>query len=151
MNPPTLVEAEARGLLVEKGIHTFSNGTERCGWQECNCFDCWFWPYEGPAGEYCAFEAGIDLGEISPALARMFGWVESEKYPGSFEAPRECPFFKQRPEPGDNGEEILPPPPPDPNQLVLIADPNEDASVFANAPDILEEMALAGSTRGDPG
>jgi hypothetical protein len=130
--PITIEEAEERKLLALKprtGIHTFSNGTAGYGWMDCNCFECHYYPMEGPAGELCAFEAAMMAGWVTPELAEMFGWTRSEKYPDSWHAPRLCPFFKQRPDPDDNGDVPPPPPDPDPLQLVLIVDPSEDIAL----------------------
>lgn len=149
--PINLVEAIKRGLIIEsgKGIHQFSNGSERCDWQDGKCFDCWFWPKDGPAGEFCAFEASIDFQTCSPELARLFGWVRDDESAAAyyretgetddlrswFHAPQTCPHFQQRPEKGDDEDETPPPPPTDPHQLVLIADPTEDLALFpATAP-----------------
>lgn len=135
MIPPIgIVEAEERGLLVflpEKGIHTFSNGDHWDSWASGNCFRCRFYA-PNCAGEDCAFEGAALLGSVSPELARMFGWTESAKYPGSFREPEQCPFFKER---KDSDDTPTPPPPdPDPAQFVLIADPTEDAAGIREAP-----------------
>lgn len=149
--PINLDEAEGRRLLVDDdhGIHTFSNGTDWECWASGNCLKCWYWPPDGPAGEFCAFEAASLLHSVSPELARLFGWAQMEKY-ATYDAPRdpkgshrhgwikpdECPCFLERPEKGEGGDDDPPPPPrPDPTQLVLIADPTEDASIFANTPE----------------
>jgi hypothetical protein len=42
-----------------------------------------------------------------------------------------------------HGDDWEPPPPPDPSQLVLIADPTEDAQVFNDAPTPALEETLA--------
>lgn len=79
-------------------------------------------------------------GWVTPELAKMFGWIRDEEaatkyYRSHNEAddgrsfwhpPRPCPFFVERPERGDDGEDPPPPPDPDPNQLTLILDPSED-------------------------
>ena len=54
--PLTCAEAEARGLAVEEGIHTFSNGTDWDCWASHNCHECRFFN-EDVAGKDCAFEA----------------------------------------------------------------------------------------------
>lgn len=135
----TLEEAETRGLLTDAkhGIHTFSNGTAWDCWASGNCFDCWHWdPDEAGA---CAFEAAAFLGMVTPDLAQMFGWVQNPEYadyvgksdpPGShrhgWHAPDQCAFFRRRT--NDDEGENPPPPEPDPCQLVLLADPTEDAA-----------------------
>ena len=60
-----------------------------------------------------------------------FGWTEYAEYPGEYEAPQACRFFREQrddtdgPQPrGDS---------PDPLQLVLLADPTEDAATITNA------------------
>jgi hypothetical protein len=130
-NPIDLEEAEKRGLLApaKHGIHTFSNSDDYFGWAGNNCHECWFYDHEGPAGEHCAFEGAALIGIVSPELAEMFGWTRHEKYPDSWVRPRQCPFFKQRPDDDENGDTPPPPPDPDPHQLVLIADPTEDLAL----------------------
>lgn len=135
MNPPTLEEAGTRGLLTErdKGIHTFSNGDHYDGWASGNCNACRFW-HPADAGAYCAFEAAAFLGLVSPELASLFGWTQctTEYGPRSgWEPPQQCRFFRDR-ERGEDGEALPPPPPADPLQLNLLADPTEDAAAFVS-------------------
>lgn len=131
--PIVLDEARRQKLLAEdgKGVNTFSNGTSYEGWADGNCWECWFWDID-VGGELCAFEAALMIGIVSPALALLFGWKQDEKYPDWWRPPRQCPFFQQRPDKGDDGDYPQPPPDPDPSQLVLIADPTEDLAL-ANA------------------
>lgn len=140
MRPPNYAEAQKRGLLAtdkEQAIHTFSNGTEGHGWMEDQCCVCAYWPPEGPAGEYCALECAMMLGQVSPELVQLFGFKQREtKYgprSGWDMSSQTCGFFKEKPD-SDDGEWTPPPPPPDPNQLVLLADPTEDAVTIQNAP-----------------
>jgi hypothetical protein len=147
--PPTLIDAEERGLLAddEKGIHTFSNGTEHELWADVNCWECRFYS-EDQAGEHCAFEGAALLGSVSPELARLFGWIESAEYPGEFDAPESCAFFRERQD--DDGNDIPVPPDPDPRQLVLIADPREDAAMVrqpVQVPVLLPQHAHARADR----
>lgn len=131
MKPPTMVQATERGLVVDNGIHTFSNGTEWECWADGNCFDCKWYDAER-AGD-CAFEGYALLGMVSPALALLFGWTESKDYPGSYHPPESCRFFVDK----DSDEGRRPTPPdPDPLQLVLIADPTE---VIANLNPVVRE------------
>jgi hypothetical protein len=125
--PPTIVEAERRGLLVKypSGVHTFSNGDEWRSWADVNCDRCRFYDADR-AGASCAFEAAAFLHTASPELARLFGWSEDAEYPGEFDAPESCAFFREKQD--DDGNDIPVPPDPDPAQLVLIADPTEDAA-----------------------
>jgi hypothetical protein len=84
---------------------------------------------DGTAGEYCAFEAASLLGIVSPELATMFGWIQSETQYGprdGWDAPKRCAFFLKR----QDGDDSPPPAPPDPAQLVLLADPTEDAAMI---------------------
>src|SRR5688572_10183909 len=76
--PMTLTEAERRGLTtaMDRGIHTFSNGTEYEGWADGNCWECWYWD-EDALGAKCALEGASMLHIASPELARLFGWLES--------------------------------------------------------------------------
>lgn len=128
----TLEDAAAQGLFDAdaKGIHTFSNGTSWHLWADHNCFECRRYDAEGRAGEYCAFEGAALLGSVSPALAMLFGWIQTETEYGplsGWDAPDRCAHLLPRN--GDDDNEP-PPPPPDPNQLVLIADPTEDAAMM---------------------
>lgn len=144
--PPTLAEASARALLADagQGIHTFSNGTEWECWADPNCLTCWHWNPEC-AGEGCAFEGAALLDMVSPDLARLFGWIQDPEYadyvgpsdpPGShrhgWDAPQACPFFRDRT--NDDGGDNPPPPDPDPQQLVLLADPTEDLALVQLSP-----------------
>lgn len=124
MRPPTLTEARTRGLLVKYpgGVHTFSNGTEHELWADVNCWECAYYDADS-AGLLCAFEGAALLACASPDLVRMFGWLEHPDYPGEFEPPQQCAFFRSKR--GDDGSDNPPPPDPDPRQLVLIADPTE--------------------------
>lgn len=128
MKPPTIEDAEEAGLLVflpERGIHTFSNGDHWDYWASRNCFECRFYA-PNRAGALCAFEGAALLGSVSPKLAEMFGWLESEKYPGSYHEPETCAFFRDKNDRGDDDPPKRPAPPTDPRQLVLLADPTED-------------------------
>jgi hypothetical protein len=136
--PITIEEAEERHLLTDdkkKAVHTFSNGSEADCWLSNNCYECWFYPPEGPAGDLCAFEAAAFIGMVTPELARMFGWIQDMKYDKpddhrfSWDPPEQCPFFQQRPDKGDDGDTPPPPPDPDPDQIVLIVDPTEDLAL----------------------
>lgn len=131
MSPPNYAQALERGLIVKEGeedVHTFSNGSEGDAWMEPNCYACRFYEREGRAGEFCAFEAAAFLHQVSPELATLFGWTRNEKYPEEFDAPESCRFFRSRDE--DNGERPRRSTPTDPAQLVLIADPTEDAATI---------------------
>jgi hypothetical protein len=70
------------------------------------------------------------LGSVSPDLARLFGWIEDAEYPGEFEAPESCAFFRAKQD--DDGNDIPVPPDPDPSQFVLFADPREDAAMLVS-------------------
>jgi hypothetical protein len=141
--PPTFDEAEKRGLLAahDKGIHTFSNGTDWECWASGNCYnDC---RYLDPdtAGALCAWEAAAMMKMVTPELSALFG-IERITIPTSdgigIPALSDCRFFA--PKHDDNGDEIPIPPDPDPNQLVLFADPTEDAALF-NPPVLVPEFA----------
>lgn len=146
--PPTMQEAQERGLVVDEkhGIHTFSNGTEWEGWAEGMCLSCWYWDPDC-AGGSCAFEGAALLHGVSPELARLFGFEQKNAEYGPRDgwriAEQDCRFFKQRPEKGDDGETPPPPPDPDPRQIVLFADPSEDAAMLTarNAPLEISEPA----------
>lgn len=131
-NPITLPEARKRGLLTDEkhGIHTFSNGTSWHMWADGNCYECRHYDPD-QAGALCAFEAAAFLHIASPDLARMFGWAQHTEQYGplsGWRAPEQCACFRRRT--NDDGEDNPPAPDPDPCQLVLIADPTEDATVF---------------------
>lgn len=130
-NPITLPEARTRGLLTDEkhGVHTFSNGDQWYSWADGNCDACAYYDPD-QAGALCAFEAAAFLHIASPDLARMFGWAQHTELYGplsGWRAPEQCAYFRQK---KDDGDEYSPPPPPapDPYQLVLIADPTEDAA-----------------------
>lgn len=127
------LDAEARGLFVMPGIHTFSNGTEHEIWAERNCYDCRF--YDPDAAGACAFEGAAMIGMVSPALAEMFGWKRDAEYPDSWDAPDQCAFYH------DGDDDTPDAPEPDPSQLVLLADPTEDATAITHAP--ITEVANA--------
>jgi hypothetical protein len=135
--PPTLAEAQARGLLTadDKGIHTFSNSDTWFSFAARNCDECRFWS-EDVAGQWCAFEAAAFLHRVSPDLARLFGWTASTKYADSWDEPEQCAFFRRSDDDGERG----PLPDPDPAQLVLIADPTEDAALLTavDLPELVE-------------
>lgn len=63
-----------------------------------DCFDCQFYGIgdDAEGGEFCAMECAAMVGNAAPALARLFGWIESEGQPGFFYAPRRCPWFTDR-------------------------------------------------------
>lgn len=133
MTPPTMLEADERGLLATRGedVHTFSNGSEWDGWASANCYACTHWD-EHHAGARCAFEAAAFLHCVSPALATLFGWEQRETQYGprsGWRAPESCRFFGPRGDDHDD-DETPAPPPPDPRQLVLFADPTEDLALF---------------------
>ena len=152
--PPTFDEASTRGLLeARKGydIHTFSNGTHWDGWADSNCYDCFFYDMEASGG-MCAFESAAFLGMVSPSLALLFGWTLNPEYadhvnkgdpPDSrrhgWDEPQQCAFFRRRT--NDDGEDNSPPPATDPLQLVLIADPSEDAATITAVVEALECVA----------
>lgn len=141
--PPTMAQAETRGLLVpEKGIHTFSNGSDWDCWASGNCFECWHYDAERALDESCAFEAAAQMEMVTPELARLFGWIQNPEYadyvgpsdpPKShrhgWDAPETCAFFRAKTD--DEGHDNPPPPEPDPLQLVLLADPTEDIGQIA--------------------
>ena len=126
MNPPTFDEATARGLIVEKGIDTFSNGSEWECWADSNCLACQHYDMERIG--LCAFEGAALMQSVSPALALLFGWTEHAEYLGSYQPPQSCRFFAD----GDSDEDgpRRRATPIDPRQLVLLADPNEDAAMI---------------------
>jgi len=121
---PTLVPAMMAANETD-AIHTFSNGTEGYGWMDANCHLCALYLDEGPAGEYCTFEEAMILNLVTPQMAAHFGWTPDPEFPEYWNAPEECPHKKDRPE---DGSDWTPPPEIDPTQLVLLADPTEDAA-----------------------
>ncbi len=129
MKPPTLDEAMARGLIVEKGIHTFSNGSEWECWAGSNCDACRHYDMERIGR--CAFEGAALMHSVSPALALLFGWSQHTEYPECYEPPQSCRFFAD----GDSDEDgpRRRATPVDPRQLVLLADPSEDAAMIDDA------------------
>lgn len=143
MRPPNAGQAIERGLIVlkdgqididAKGIHTFSNGTEWECWASGNCFECKWYELDGEAGEWCAFEYAALVASVTPRMAALFGWVQRTTEYGwrsGWDAPNTCPFFSQRTDDDDGGRSQIVPP--DPAQLVLIADPTEDIAL-AKAP-----------------
>ncbi|MDP9203473.1 MAG: hypothetical protein M3P26_16320 [Gemmatimonadota bacterium] len=139
--PISLDDAANRGLLVKPGIHTFSNGSEWDSWSSGNCLECRFFDPD-TMGELCAFEGASFMHMVTPELATMFGWVQDPKWDkpddhrSGWDAPEECPFFSDR-----NDEHGEPPPDPDPQQLVLIADPTEDIALPAVPPERVEVYA----------
>lgn len=144
--PPDWDDAAGRGLLAKEkeDIHTFSNGTEWECWASGNCFQCLWYDIEKPFGEGCAFESAAFLGQVSPALAILFGWKQNPKYADyqgtsdavkgrhGWQKPDTCAFFTPRKD--NNGEDRAIPPEPDPLQLVLIADPTEVIAGIQPAP-----------------
>jgi len=121
-----------------EGLHTFSNATEGLGWMEHNCFRCWHYEHEEPAGELCTFEMAAMVSLVSAPMMRHFGWVEDAEYPDCYEPPDTCAQLSPRPERNDDdndGPAPERPTPPDPRQLVLIADPTEDAAQIVHAPE----------------
>ena len=129
--PPTMDEARKRGLLITNGkaAHTFSHGTEWDLWADRNCYACAHYN-ESKMGA-CALEGAALLHLASPALLELFGWTRDAQYPESFDYPEVCGFFRQR----DTDEGTQSPPPfVDPSQMVLLADPTEDAAYITNAP-----------------
>lgn len=134
--PITLDEARQRGLLVAgEGVHTFSNGTDWECWASANCWECSH--YDWDAVGACALEGASQLGIASGALVQLFGWRQHETYRDSWIKPDVCRFFHQRRD-GENGQPV-PPPFVDPAQLVLLADPTEDAAMIQQAP-VLKEV-----------
>ncbi len=138
--PITLNEADERLLTtVDKSvaIHTFSNGSERDGWASGNCHACKFYDPD-VMGAKCAFEGASFLGMVTPELAELFGWEQDPKWDEptdhrhGWNYPKACPFFRDRKDDSDNEGPRAPDP--DPNQLVLLADPTEDAARILNAP-----------------
>lgn len=96
--PPTMVQAEERGLLAADGhdVHTFSNGSEWDGWASGNCHRCRFYDPDA-AGTLCAFECAAFLQCVSPELAALFGWEQRETQYGprdGWQAPASCRFFR---------------------------------------------------------
>lgn len=147
----TMAAAGKLGLIAEfeKGIHTFSNGSEWDCWSAHNCDRCRHLITDpDKPDEACALECSAMLQQVSPDLARWFGWTESEGYPGSFDYPRDCPHLKRKDD-HDGDSETAPPPFTDPAQLVLIADPTEDAAIIQNAP-IVEREPLVAVTASPP-
>lgn len=133
--PLTMAQAEARGLLVpERGIYTFSNGSEWDSWASGNCFACRYYD-EDTAGRDCAFDSAAFLGMVSPDLARLFGWIQEAEWDrpddhrDGWDAPQTCACFRAKRD--DDNTDPPPPPEPDPRQLVLIADPSEDIGQVA--------------------
>jgi hypothetical protein len=125
--PPTVAEASEQGLLADgAGITTFSNGSEWESWAAHNCETCRHYGRESSGA--CAFESAAFFGAVSPALAVLFGWTEHPKYPGSYQAPETCAFHRE-----DDDDDRPPAEPTDPRQLVLLADPTEDAAIITNA------------------
>ena len=141
MNPPTLDEARTRSLIAEKGIHTFSNGSEWECWADNNCFECR--SYDMDQIGLCAFVDAALMHGVSPALALLFGWTQHADYPECYEPPKACRFFAH--EDSDNdGPRRSQTPPVDPRQLVLLADPTEDAAMIDDV--IFAACAAAGTT-----
>ena len=141
-NPPTLVDAADILAASGKGVGTFSNGADWEYWADRNCHECRFYKADGKAGELCAFEAAAFIGIVSPELAKLFGWLKDEKWPDpdGWGPPEQCAFFRNREDKDEEGE-ASPAPFVDPAQLVLLADPSEDASMLANAPTTDEVLA----------
>jgi hypothetical protein len=132
-----MAQAEKRGLIVKDGIHTFSNGTEWECWASGNCFDCWH--YDAKEMGACAFEGAALMSAVSPDLARFFGWTQDAKWDTpddhrhGWDSPDQCACFRERTD--DDGNDNPPPPEPDPTQLVLLADPTEDAALARLMPE----------------
>lgn len=130
--PITLVEARRQQLLAKHhtlGVYTFSNGDEWRSWADQNCYECAH--YDPDVAGLCAFEPAAFMHIVTPDLARLFGWLQDAQYDEpddhrhGWKAPQTCPFLKRR-----NDDDRPPAPDPDPLQLVLIADPREDAGMF---------------------
>lgn len=144
--PPTMDEAEKRGLIADegKGIHTFSNGTEWDGWASGNCLnDCRYFDPDA-AGALCAWECAAFLKMVTPELSELFGIKrEWKKASDGIDYPvtTDCRFF--RPKHDDDGKEVPIPPDPDPLQLCLLADPTEDAALITSAPVTADEQTLS--------
>ena len=139
--PIDLDDAYEMDLVTEprKGVHTFSNGSEWDSWSTNNCSRCKFYDRD-MMGAQCAFEGAAFMHIASPDLVRMFGWTEDAEFPGHFNRPETCSFFKDK---DDRDEDRPPAPPVDPRQLVLIADPTEDAAIITAAPVHALEMEPA--------
>jgi hypothetical protein len=134
MKPPTLAEAEDRGLLASPGVSTFSNGSAWHSWADRPgaCFTCRFYD-ANELGAACAFEGAAFLHMCSAELRAMFGWLKHPEH-GYHVPPQQCPFWRSRTSDGDT-DDRPPPPEPDPHQLVLIADPTEDAALLVATPE----------------
>lgn len=141
--PPTVKQGYARKLIAEPGIHTFPNGSSWEDWADANCYRCRHWNDDGVGR--CAFEYAAFVGQASPALAQLFGWTQDPKWDRAddhtigWSAPDSCAFFLNRDERG--GDRPRRTKPQNPRQLVLIADPTEDAAILTNAPVPVEVMA----------
>ena len=134
--PPNMDDAVSRHMLAEygEGIHTFSNGTDWECWADGNCYQCAYWDAD-TMGAACAFEGAAFLDLVAPELAQLFGWIQRETKYGprsGWDAPDSCRFFRNRT--NDDGTDYIPPPEPDPRQLVLFADPTEDAALIRETP-----------------
>ncbi|HEX6924259.1 MAG TPA: hypothetical protein VF167_02460 [Longimicrobiaceae bacterium] len=148
MKPPTLAEATERNLLTQTdhaGIHTFSNGSEWDIWADRNCHRCRFWTADVYHEDDCALPDAGFLGMVTPELARVFGWGRdpdvAAKYGerSAWSYPDDCPWRQLRDDRDDGTDP--PPPEPDPHQLVLLADPTEDAALIQQAP-VPQEVAV---------
>lgn len=132
--PPTLEKATRMLAKPGEDIHTFCNGSHWEGWASHNCFECRWYDWDA-AGASCAFEGAALLGVVSPELAEMFGWVQKATQYGprdGWEEPEQCAFFREKPDSDEDDRER--PTEPDPDQIVLIADPTEDIARVADAP-----------------
>jgi hypothetical protein len=99
---------------------------------DSNCLECKYYDLEGVAGEMCAFEGAMMIDMVSPVLAQMFGWAQTETEYGprdGWEEPEQCAFFAARSD--DDGERTPRPKPICPATLSLFADQRTTLDIVA--------------------
>lgn len=126
-------------MSKELKLYRPSNGDEGDWFTEAHCARC----VHDQAFRERREGYGCDI-----LVRTMFLDVGDENYPREWcydaEGHPTCTKFKQKPE--NDGDDDAPPPiPADPLQLVLLADPTEDAAIFAEAePErLIEELVEA--------
>lgn len=117
-------------------VRPFSNGSEADCWEARNCDRCALNGYRR-GKEPCELEEAISMGRITgtipSVIAAEYGAeIRVGKYGGFCDLPAQCPKFIERNDDDDRDDNPEPPQPRpvvhDPRQLVLIADPTEDAA-----------------------
>lgn len=95
--PPTLLDLIGSPLLNKDETRSIYMQMAD-GAAHVDCFDCQFYGIgeDAEGGEFCAMEAAAMIGNATPELARLFGWIAAETQPDCWYPPRNCPWFVDR-------------------------------------------------------